>query len=58
MSSFVDDLEELHSNPNRYDIAWRLGIDEDVMDENIRICEVRNFVKHVVLPYKMALDMK
>ncbi|KDO24587.1 hypothetical protein SPRG_10118 [Saprolegnia parasitica CBS 223.65] len=51
---FVDDLETLHANPARYDIAWRLGIDEDVLDENIRLCEARNFVKHLVVPYKLA----
>ena len=46
------DLETLHSDPSRTDIAWRLGFDADIMDESIRLCEVRNFVKHLVLPFK------
>ncbi|OQR86689.1 cysteine protease family C26 [Achlya hypogyna] len=53
-SRYVADLEELHAHPDRYDIAWRLGIDEDVLDENVRLAEARNFVKHLVMPYKLA----
>lgn len=53
---YVDDLETLHINPSRYDIAWRLGLDADVMDENIRHCETRNFLKYLALPYKLALE--
>jgi len=43
-------LEALHEDPTRKDIAWKLGIDEDVMDEGIRQTEVRNWLKHLVLP--------
>lgn len=50
--AYVKDLEALHADNARYDISWRLGIDSDVMDEGIRLCEARNFVKHLVLPYK------
>ncbi|KAL7680719.1 putative glutamine amidotransferase [Plasmopara halstedii] len=53
---YVDDLEILHIDPSRYDIAWRLGLDADVMDENIRHCETRNFIKYLALPYKLALE--
>ncbi|CAH0477288.1 unnamed protein product [Peronospora belbahrii] len=55
---YVDDLENLHINPSRYDIAWRLGLDADVMDENIRHCETRNFIKYLALPYKAATVVK
>ncbi|OQS07257.1 cysteine protease family C26 [Thraustotheca clavata] len=55
---YVEDLEELYNNPDRSDIAWRLGIDEDVLDENIRLCEARNYVKHLVIPYKHSLQWK
>lgn len=46
----VEDLETLHSDPTRKDIAWRLGIDADVMNEDVRCCEVRNWVNRLVLP--------
>uniref|UniRef100_K3WB82 Glutamine amidotransferase domain-containing protein n=1 Tax=Globisporangium ultimum (strain ATCC 200006 / CBS 805.95 / DAOM BR144) TaxID=431595 RepID=K3WB82_GLOUD len=55
---YVDDLENLHIDPNRYDIAWRLGIDADVMDDTIKNCETRNFIKHLALPYKATVEGK
>jgi len=47
---YIDDLENLHTDPSRRDIAWRLGIDADVMNEDVRHCEVRNWVQRLVLP--------
>ena len=47
---FVDRLEALHQDPGRKDIAWLLGIDEDVMNEDIRRAEVRNWIDFLVLP--------
>ena len=47
---FVDRLEALHQDPSRKDIAWLLGIDEDVMNEDIRQAEVRNWIELLVLP--------
>ena len=32
------------------DIAWLLGIDEDVMNQDIRCAEVRNWIDLLVLP--------
>ncbi len=46
----VDMLEVLSKDPKNKDIAWRLGIDDDVMDEAFRQTEVRNWIKHLVLP--------
>uniref|UniRef100_A0AAV1VLV8 Glutamine amidotransferase domain-containing protein n=1 Tax=Peronospora matthiolae TaxID=2874970 RepID=A0AAV1VLV8_9STRA len=54
----VYDLETLHLNPSRYDIAWRLGLDADVMSETVRHCETRNFIKYLALPYKAAVGAK
>ncbi len=47
---FVDKLEALHQDPGRKDIAWLLGIDEDVMNADIRRAEVRNWIEQLVLP--------
>lgn len=55
---YVDDLETLHIDPSRSDIAWRLGFDADVMDETIRHCETRNFIKYLALPYKARQEAK
>jgi GMP synthase (glutamine-hydrolysing) len=48
--SFVDQLEALHQDPGRKDVAWLLGIDEDVMNDDIRLAEVRNWIEQLVLP--------
>jgi GMP synthase (glutamine-hydrolysing) len=48
--AYVDQLEALHQDPNRKDIAWLLGIDADVMNEDIRRAEVRNWINLLVLP--------
>ena len=47
---YVDLLEVLYQDPSRKDIAWLLGIDEDVMNEDIRLAEVRNWIERLVLP--------
>ncbi len=43
-------LEALHEDPGRKDLAWTLGVDEDVMDKKIRCLEVKNWIKHLVKP--------
>jgi GMP synthase (glutamine-hydrolysing) len=35
----------------RKDIAWRLGFDADVLNEDVRLCEVRNWIAKQVLPH-------
>jgi len=52
--AFVDQLEALHQDPSRKDIAWLLGIDEDVINEDIRRAEVRNWIEQLVLPQMRA----
>lgn len=49
-NSFVHDLEAFHQDPSRRDIGWRYGIDEDVLNEDIRQMEVRNWIEQQVLP--------
>lgn len=46
---YVDLLEALHDDPSRKDIAWMLGIDGDVMSEDVRLIEVRNWIRRIVL---------
>ena len=47
---YVDLLELLHTDPARKDIAWLLGIDQDVMNRDIRQAEVHNWIELLVLP--------
>lgn len=44
-------LDVLHQNPSRQDIAWQLGIDQDVLDPRIRYREIENWIDHQVLPH-------
>jgi len=48
--AYVADLEALNKDNSRKDIAWRLGIDADTMNEDIRQVEVRNWIRHLVIP--------
>ncbi len=48
--AYIDQLETLHRDPARSDIAWALGIDDDVMRPEIRQCEVANWIAQQVLP--------
>jgi GMP synthase (glutamine-hydrolysing) len=47
---YVDLLEVLHQDASRKDVAWLLGIDDDVMNEDVRLAEVRNWIERLVLP--------
>ncbi|CCI47097.1 unnamed protein product [Albugo candida] len=51
---YIDTLENLHIDPGRYDLAWKIGVDADIMDETIRLCETQNFIKHLVVPYSLT----
>ena len=51
---YVNLLEALHQDPDRFDIAWKLGIDADIMNPDVRQTEVRNWVERQVLPNMRA----
>ncbi|MDE0459588.1 MAG: type 1 glutamine amidotransferase [Chromatiales bacterium] len=51
---YVNKLETLHQDPSRHDLAWLLGIDGDIMNEDVRQAEVRNWIERLVLPRKRA----
>lgn len=50
----VDLLETLYRDPTRHDLAWRLGIDADILDEDVRRLEVRNWIEKLVVPTLLA----
>lgn len=47
-------IERLHAAPCAKDLAWRLGLDEQVTDEGERSRELSNFIRHLARPTKSA----
>ena len=47
-------LQTLHQNSDREDLAWLLGLDQDVLDPRIRYQEIGNWVKRLVLPHMIC----
>jgi GMP synthase (glutamine-hydrolysing) len=43
-------IEALHREPARRDLAWQLGLDEQVTDPRLRQSELQNFIEHLVRP--------
>ncbi|MDX7951973.1 type 1 glutamine amidotransferase [Lichenihabitans sp. Uapishka_5] len=43
-------IEDLGRDPGRHDLAWRLGLDEQVTDARSRRSEISMFVRHLVEP--------
>ena len=47
-------IEALGDAPDRQDLAWRLGVNAGVTDPALRTLELRNFIRHLVLPTREA----
>lgn len=47
-------IDALHDEPARADLAWRLGLDEQVTDAAQRMTELRNFIQHLVHSMRTA----
>ncbi|WP_242653238.1 type 1 glutamine amidotransferase [Sphingomonas jatrophae] len=43
-------LRQLHNEPERTDLLWRLGLDREVTDPDRRSREIANFLERLVLP--------
>jgi len=52
--SYADDLTALDTDPSRIDLAWRHGVDAEVLDPARRTREIRNFIEHRVKSEKSA----
>ena len=48
--TWIDQLETLHADPSRSDLAWALAIDDDITRPEIRQCETANWIAQQVLP--------
>jgi GMP synthase (glutamine-hydrolysing) len=51
LNRHVGDLRALDGDPGRVDIAWRLGIDADILDPVRRVTEIRNWIERMVRPW-------
>ncbi|CAO4150826.1 type 1 glutamine amidotransferase [Methylorubrum extorquens] len=45
LEAYAGQVEALHREPGRRDLAWQLGLDEQVTDERLRRAEMRNFIE-------------
>lgn len=52
--SYADELTALDRKPSRLDLAWRHGVDAEVLDTSRRTREIRNFIEHHVKTQKSA----
>lgn len=52
--AYVADLARLHDESGDFALAWRHGLDAEVLDPVRRTREIRNFVEHRVRPEKSA----
>jgi GMP synthase (glutamine-hydrolysing) len=50
MRAFAADLRALDADPQRRDIAWRLGVDKHVLDPLLRTAEFGNWLRAKVVP--------
>ena len=49
-SAFSEDWSTLHYDNTRTDLTWKYGIDDDILDPQLRFAEVRNWIEAKVLP--------
>lgn len=49
--AYCEDLRRLDADKTRGDIAWRLGIQPEVLDPQRRLTEIRNWIEHCVRPH-------
>jgi GMP synthase (glutamine-hydrolysing) len=54
LDAHVADLRALEADPSRADIAWRLGLDADVLEPARRLTEIRNWIERMVQPWMSA----
>jgi GMP synthase (glutamine-hydrolysing) len=50
--SYCDELMTLDADRSRTDIAWRLGIQPEILDPQLRLTEIRNWIELRVRPEK------
>jgi GMP synthase (glutamine-hydrolysing) len=54
LDSLLADLRALDRDPSRRDLAWRYGLDEQVLDPALRYTDLRNWIERQVEPAAAA----
>ena len=49
-------MKTLYEEPDRKDLRWQLVIDDDVLSDDIKECEVKNWINELVLPFSAQKD--
>jgi GMP synthase (glutamine-hydrolysing) len=53
IKTFSDDLDTLDRDPDCKRLAWRHGISKNILDKNLRVSEVANWIEFQVLPTRV-----
>lgn len=51
-AAYVAEFRAMGEDPNRFDLAWKHGIDAEILEKDRRLTEIRNFIAHYVKPEK------
>lgn len=54
VDEYADQIDALDREPERRDLAWRLGVDQQVTSSARRQTELKNFLLHLVEPTRSA----
>ena len=52
MRSYAADLDTLDRDPDCKRLVWRHGISENILDKNLRVSEIANWIEYQVLPMR------
>jgi GMP synthase (glutamine-hydrolysing) len=52
VEDYAADIEALHREPSRRDLAWRFGLDQEVTEPSRRVVEIRNFIEQLARPHR------
>jgi GMP synthase (glutamine-hydrolysing) len=52
--AYCHELMSLHADRTRSDLAWKHGLDAQVLDDELRLTEIRNWLAHQVKPQAAA----
>ena len=53
-AAYVQELRAMGEDPDRFDLAWKHGLNAEILQEDRRLTEIRNFITHYVKPTKSA----
>jgi len=51
LKTHIRQLRDVHRDPGRRDLAWLLGLGQDILDDGMREREIRNWIDHQVMPH-------